>query len=187
MAQTRVLALPGSLRSAAVSRQLAETAAAVAPEGVEVSVFDGLADIPFYNEDLDGETVPAAAAALREAVADADAVLLVTPEYNGTTSAVLKNAIDWASRPYGAGALRAKPVAVVSQSPSPNAAKWALDDTVKAVGIAGGTVVEGGSLAVGETFGKFAGAHAKDHGETAQQIGAVVESLVAATKVLENA
>lgn len=94
----------GSLRSAAVTRQLAETAVAVSPDDVEVTVYEGLADVPFYNEDLDGETVPAAAAALRDAAADADAFLLVTPEYNGTLSAVLKNAIDWLSRPYGVGA-----------------------------------------------------------------------------------
>ncbi|MEU5843360.1 NAD(P)H-dependent oxidoreductase [Rhodococcus sp. NPDC047139] len=184
---TRVLALVGSLREGSVSRLLAETAAAVAAENVEVTLYGGLADVPFYNEDLDGEAVPAAAAALRDAAAEADAVLLVTPEYNGTTSAVLKNAVDWLSRPYGAGALNGKPVAVVSQSPSQNAAKWALEDTVKSVGIAGGRVVEGGSLSVGETFGKFGGEHPKEHAETAQQITALVAALTEATKELANA
>lgn len=184
---TRVLALVGSLRDGSVSRQLAETAAAVAAENVEVTLYEGLADVPFYNEDLDGEAVPAAAAALRDAAADVDAVLVVTPEYNGTVSAVLKNAVDWLSRPYGAGALSGKPVAVVSQSPSQNAAKWALEDAVKAIGIAGGTIVEGGSLSVGETFGKFGGVHAKEHAETAQQVAAVVAALADATKVLANA
>ena len=122
--------------------------------------------------------------ALRDAAADVDAVLVVTPEYNGTVSAVLKNAVDWLSRPYGAGALSGKPVAIVSQSPSQNAAKWALEDAVKAIGIAGGTIVEGGSLSIGETFGKFGGVHAKEHAETAQQIAAVVTALADATKVL---
>lgn len=186
MAQTRVLALVGSLRNGAVTRQLAETAAAVASDDVDVALYEGLADIPFYNEDLDGETVPAAAAALRAAAEGVDAVLFVTPEYNGTVSGVLKNAIDWLSRPYGAGALKSKPVAIVSQSPSPNAAKWALEDVVKTVGIAGGAVVENGTLAVGETFTKFAGAHAKDHAETAQQISEVVVALTSVS-VLANA
>ncbi|UYP17673.1 NAD(P)H-dependent oxidoreductase [Rhodococcus sp. Z13] len=184
---TRVLALVGSLRDGSVSRQLAETAAAVAAEGVEVTLFEGLAEVPFYNEDIDGEGTPATAAALREAATTADAVLLVTPEYNGTVSAVLKNALDWLSRPYGSGALKGKAVAVVSQSPSRNAAKWALEDVVKVAGIAGAEVVEGGTLSVGETFGKFAGAHAKEHAETAQQIAGVVEALAAATKVLADA
>ncbi|MFX1758145.1 NADPH-dependent FMN reductase [Rhodococcus gordoniae] len=184
---TRVLALVGSLRDGSVSRQLAETAAETAAENVEVTLYEGLADVPFYNEDLDGDAAPAAAVALRDAAADADALLIVTPEYNGTVSAVLKNAVDWLSRPYGAGALSGKPVAVVSQSPSRNAAKWALEDTVKTVGIAGGTIVDGGSLSVGETFGKFSGVHAKEHAETAQQVAAVVAALADATKVLANA
>lgn len=184
---TRVLALVGSLRAGAVSRQLAETAAATAPEGVDVVVYEGLADVPFYNEDIDGDDVPAAAAALRAAAADADAVLLFTPEYNGTTSGVLKNAIDWLSRPYGAGALSGKPAGVVSASPSSNAAKWALEDTVRAVGIAGATVAEGGSLSVGETFGKFGDAHAKEHAATAAQIAGVVGSLADAIKAPANA
>ncbi len=187
MAQTRVLALVGSLRSAAVTRQLAETAAAVAPAGGEGTIHEGLADVPFYNEDIDGESVPAAAAALRDAVAGVDAVLFVTPEYNGSTSGVLKNAIDWLSRPYGAGALSGKPVAVVSASPSANAAKWALEDTVKAVGIAGGKIAEGGSLSVGGTFGKFGDAHAKEHAETSAEITGVVTALANATKELVEA
>lgn len=184
---TRVLALVGSLRAGAVSRQLAETAAATAPEGVEVVIYEGLADVPFYNEDLDGDSLPAGAAALREAAGSADALLLVTPEYNGTTSGVLKNAIDWLSRPYGAGALSGKAVGVVSASPSRNAAKWALDDTVRAVGIAGATVAEGGSLSVGETFGKFGDTHAKEHGETSAQIAGVVTSVIEASRAPVNA
>lgn len=120
MSQTRILALVGSLRAASVNRRLAEAAAHTAPEGVEVTLYEGLADIPFYNEDIDVPgSVPAAAQALRDAVAEADGLLVVTPEYNGTLSAVLKNAIDWASRPYGAGAIKAKPTAVVSRVDQP--------------------------------------------------------------------
>lgn len=75
MSQTRVLALVGSLRSASVNRRLAETAAAVAPQGVEVAVYEGLAEVPFYNEDLDGEPgAPTAAEALRVAANEADAL-----------------------------------------------------------------------------------------------------------------
>jgi NAD(P)H-dependent FMN reductase len=187
MSQTRILALVGSLRSASVNRRLAEAAAELAPEGAEVVIYEGLAEVPFYNEDIDGDNAPAAAVALREAGAAAAAVVLFTPEYNGTLPAVLKNAIDWLSRPYGAGALAGKPVAVVSASPSSNAAKWALEDAVKAVGIAGGKVVEDSSLSVGGTIGKFGDAHPKEHAETAGRLTEVLVKLVAADKALVDA
>ena len=109
MADVKVLALVGSLRAASINRQLAELAAETAPDGVTVTVFEGLGDLPFYNEDIDNENVPASVVALREAAADADAALVVTPEYNGSIPGVLKNAIDWLSRPFGNGALKGKP------------------------------------------------------------------------------
>lgn len=187
MSQTRVLVLVGSLRAASVNRRLAETAVAVAPDGVEVSIHEGLGEVPFYNEDLDGAEVPAAAEALRTAAADADALLLVTPEYNGTIPAVLKNAIDWISRPYGAGAVKDKPVAVVSASPSPNAAVWAHEDTRKALRIAGGTVVEDSSVSIGGTGEKFGAGHPSESVEVATQLAAVVAGLAAAAGELVNA
>src|SRR4029078_12117519 len=84
-----------------------------APEDLEIVIHESLGNIPFYNEDIDVEgQVPEAAAALRAAANAADALLLVTPEHNGTMPASLKNAIDWLSRPFGAGALAGKPTAV---------------------------------------------------------------------------
>ena len=114
MSSTTVLTLVGSLRAGSTNAQLAEAIQLNAPEQVEVVIHDSLGDIPFYNEDIDVEgQVPAAAAALRAAASEADTLLLVTPEYNGTVPAPLKNAIDWLSRPFGAGALNGKPTAVV--------------------------------------------------------------------------
>lgn len=85
MSQTRILVLVGSLRAASINRRLAEAAVKTAPEGVELAIYERLGEMPFYNEDIDAEgEVPAAAQALRDAVAASDAVLLVTPEYNGT-------------------------------------------------------------------------------------------------------
>ncbi|MRH89031.1 FMN reductase [Nocardia sp. SYP-A9097] len=178
MSQTRILALVGSLRAASINRRLAEAAARTAPEGVEIAIYEGLADIPFYNEDLDVEgEVPAAAVALREAVAAADAVLLVTPEYNGTLPAVLKNAIDWASRPYGAGALKDEEVAVISASISANAAKWSHADAVKALGVAGAKVVEEASLNFGTIGQRFVETHPADDAEALTQLAATVRLL----------
>ena len=183
MTQSRVLALVGSLRQASVNRQVAEAAAHHAPAGAEVVIFEGLGDLPFYNEDIDKpDTVIPEVAALRSAAGDADAVLFVTPEYNGTIPAVLKNAIDWLSRPYGAGALVGKPIAVVSVSPTQYAAQWANADTVRSIGIAGGKVVENAVLTIGQTGEKFGDKHPRENDEVGSQLGSVVEELVSATE-----
>jgi NAD(P)H-dependent FMN reductase len=184
MSQTRILALVGSLRAASINRQLAEAAAQNAPEGVVVSIYEGLGDIPFYNEDLDVEgSVPAAAVAAREAVAAADALLLFVPEYNGTLPAVLKNVIDWVSRPYGVGAIKGKPTAVISASISQNAAKWAHGDTVKALGVAGATVVEDATVHFGTIGQRFAEATPSQDAEALAQLAGAVDVLVAGTRV----
>jgi NAD(P)H-dependent FMN reductase len=143
MTHTTVAVLVGSLRADSVNRQLAEVLRERAPEGVTVEIVDGLGEVPFYNQDLDAEgTVPAGAAELRRRVAAADRVLAVTPEYNGRMPAVLSNAIDWLSRPYGAGALVGKPFGVVGATPTPYGGQWAHADAVRSAGIAGAKVVE---------------------------------------------
>ena len=129
MSDINVLALVGSLRAASVNRQIAEVASENGADGISVAVYDGLGDIPFYNEDIDGADAPAAAQSLRAAVADADAVLVITPEYNASIPAVVKNAIDWLSRPYGEGAVTAKPLAVIGASGGRYGGVWAHDDS----------------------------------------------------------
>ncbi len=141
MTQT-IAVLVGSLRTGSVNRLLAESLRDHAPDGVVLDLVDGLADVPFYNEDLDGDSAPAAATALRQRVASADKILVVTPEYNGTMPAVVNNAIDWLSRPYGAGAIVGKPLGVVGTTPTPYGGKWSHDDTARSARIAGAVVVE---------------------------------------------
>src|SRR6201995_4803033 len=149
MSDIKVLALVGSLRAASINRQIAEVAAEVAPDDVTVTIFDQLGELPFYNEDIDNEAdVPAPVAALRAAAAEADAALVVTPEYNGSIPAVIKNAIDWLSRPFGAGALKDKPWAVIGGSMGQYGGVWAHDGTRKTFGIAGARVVESIKLSV---------------------------------------
>src|SRR3954468_5486774 len=143
MTETTIAVLVGSLRTDSVNRKLAQILAEQAPEGVTVDIIEGLGEIPFYNEDIDNESrIPAAAARLREHVAAAGRVLAVTPEYNGTMPAVLNNAIDWLSRPYGRGALVGKPFGVVGTTPTPYGGKWSHADAARSAGIAGAVVVE---------------------------------------------
>ncbi|MEO9327332.1 NAD(P)H-dependent oxidoreductase [Gordonia aurantiaca] len=142
-----LVALVGSLRAASINRQLAQVAADNAPEGVRVTIVDDLGSLPFYSEDIDVEgRLDPAVTALREKVGAADAVLIATPEYNGSIPAALKNAIDWLSRPYGNGALSGTPVAVLSAALGQYGGQWTREDTRKAVGVAGGKAIEEADL-----------------------------------------
>lgn len=141
MSTTTVAVLVGSLRTDSVNRKVAEYLRDHAPEGVSLELVEGLAELPFYNEDLDAGDPPAEAARLREVVGSADRVLAVTPEYNGTMPAVLNNAIDWLSRPYGVGAITGKPFAAVGVTPTPYGGVWSHEHAVKSAGIAGAVAV----------------------------------------------
>ncbi|SFY37417.1 NAD(P)H-dependent oxidoreductase [Streptomyces atratus] len=180
----RILALVGSLRAGSHNRQLAEAAAKHAPEGAEIELFEGLADVPFYNEDIDVEgSVPAAAARLRETAAGVDALLLFSPEYNGTMPAVLKNAIDWLSRPFGAGAVSGKPVAVVGTAFGQYGGVWAQDDARKSVGIAGAVVLEDVKLSIPGSVTRFADTHPADDAEVVTAITEVIAQVRSAVPV----
>jgi len=112
----RVAGIAGSLRAGSFNRALLRAARALAPAGLEIAVFDGLREIPPYDADVDAAGEPAPVAALRRAIREADAVLVATPEYNYGVPGVLKNAIDWASRPAGRAALQRKPAGILGAS-----------------------------------------------------------------------
>ncbi|WP_149184630.1 NADPH-dependent FMN reductase [Streptomyces sp. TRM49041] len=176
----RILALVGSLRAGSHNRQLAEAAVGLAPEGVTVELYEGLADVPFYNEDIDTPTdVPEVATRLRAAAGDADALLLFVPEYNGTMPAVIKNAIDWLSRPYGAGAIKDKPVAVIGTAFGQYGGVWAQTEARKAVGVAGGAVIEDVELAIPGSVTRFADTHPSEDAEVITGLSAVLTRLTA--------
>ena len=178
MTKSTVLTLVGSLRAESTNQKLAEAIQLNAPEQVDVVIHESLGNIPFYNEDIDVEGgVPAAAAALREAAQGADAFLLFSPEYNGTMPAVLKNAIDWLSRPFGAGAFGGKPVAVIGTAFGQYGGVWAQDATRKSVGIAGGKVIEDIKLSIPGSMTRFAEPHPVDDAEVAAQLTEVVARL----------
>ena len=139
----KILGVSGSLRADSHNTALLRCAAGHLPEGVELEVWDGLRDIPPYDEDHDLEPAPPAVAAFRVALAGADAVLFSTPEYNSSIPGQLKNALDWASRPYATNALRNLPVAVVGASTGAFGAVWAQAELRKVLGAAGARVVDG--------------------------------------------
>ncbi len=183
MSNVRVLALVGSLRAGSHNRQLAEAAVDAAPAGVEIEIFEGLAEIPFYNEDHDNDQDRSAAGVrLREAIAAADGLLFFTPEYNGTIPAALKNAIDWASRPMGEGAISGKPVAVVGTAYGQYGGVWAQDEARKAVGIAGGNALPDVKLSIPESVVRFAESHPREDAELVAQVADVVRQIADAAK-----
>jgi NAD(P)H-dependent FMN reductase len=177
MSDVKVLVLVGSLRAESINRQLAEFAIESAPDGVTLQLFDRLGELPFYNEDIDNDDVPEAVVALRAVAADADAALVVTPEYNGSIPGVLKNAIDWLSRPFGNGALKGKPVAVVGAAHGRYGGVWAHDETRKSFGIAGVRVVEDLKLSVPTPA--FDGKHPRENAEVAATLRDIVGKLAA--------
>ena len=149
-----ILGLCGSLRRRSYNRQLLAAAATELPDGVTLEVFACLAEVPPYSEDSDEDETPAAVRALRSAIAAADAILIATPEYNASLPGQLKNALDWASRPYPDNVLRHKPVAVIGASILPFGAARAQADLRKVLRAAGAHVIDA-ELPVGQSQNAF--------------------------------
>jgi chromate reductase len=174
----RILGISGSVRRDSFNRKLLLSAAELAPEEVEVVLFDDLKLIPPFDEDDEPlELLPGVVADLRQAIADSDGLLFATPEYNASIPGQLKNAVDWASRPVRSSALRGKPAAVVGASTGAFGAVWAQAELRKVLGTAGARVVDG-EVAVGH-----APQHFDDRGrltgeEVRSTLGEVVETLV---------
>ena len=116
MTDLSILAFAGSLRRDSYNRALLRAAAERAPDGMAIEIFD-LAEVPLYNGDVEAEGDPEAVARLKRAIAAADGVLMATPEYNHGVPAVMKNAVDWASRPPRSAPLGGKPVGIIGASP----------------------------------------------------------------------
>jgi chromate reductase, NAD(P)H dehydrogenase (quinone) len=154
MLKRDVLLVSGSLRRGSYNTDLLREAANALPNGVDHGWLDGIAELAPYNEDDDGQRAPAAVERLRRAIAAADAILIATPEYNGSIPGALKNAVDWASRPFPDNAWRNKPVAVIGASTGIFGAVWAQAQLRKALGLAGARVINA-ELAVGSAPDAF--------------------------------
>jgi chromate reductase len=135
----KLVGIVGSLRRDSYNRRLMDAAAGLLPPGVELEVWDGLRDIPAFD---DSDIAPVPVASLRDAIAGADGVLIATPEYNGSIPGQLKNALDWVSVPFEHNVLRNKPVAVIGTSTGMFGAVWAQAELRKVLGLIGARVLD---------------------------------------------
>ena len=173
----RVLGISGSLRRDSLNSALLRAAAERLPAGVELAEYEGLREIPPYDADLELEGTPAAVRELREAIREADAVLIATPEYNHSIPGQLKNARDWASRPAGESALNGKPAAAIGASKSMFGGVWAQAELRKVLATAGARVIEDG-VAVGRAHERFDVDRALTDDELRAQLGDVLKTLI---------
>jgi chromate reductase, NAD(P)H dehydrogenase (quinone) len=177
----RVLGVVGSLRRDSHNRRLLQAAAEHMPAGTELVIFDGLKAVePFdeTDEHENGGGLPGADAFI-DAIRDTDAILFVTPEYNGSIPGVLKNAIDWASRPTPATSpLAGKPVAAIGASTGMFGAAWAQADLRKSLGLAGARVLDE-ELAVPGAHEAFHDDGRIKRGATRRRLAEILELLIA--------
>lgn len=136
----RIVALSGSLRRGSLNRRLIDAARDIAPPGLGFTIFHDLADVPLFDEDLEA-AVPGAVAGLRALVAQADGVVIATPEYNQSIPGVMKNVIDWLSRPDDASVLDGKPVAIMGATTGPWGTRYAQKELRHALTAAGAIVM----------------------------------------------
>jgi len=181
----RVLGISGSLRDASHNTKLLRAAGELFDAAdVEFVAYEGLKEVPPYDEDDDVEPAPAAVARLREAVAGADAVLFATPEYNSSIPGQLKNAVDWISRPLATNPLRNKSVAVIGASTGMFGAVWAQAELRKVAAAVGARVLEV-EVAVGHAHTRFDDEGRLTDPELLEQLRSVVDAVVGA--VVESA
>jgi chromate reductase, NAD(P)H dehydrogenase (quinone) len=173
----RVLGISGSLRQGSHNTHLLRVAALLVPPPHELEIFDRLRDVPPYDADADTDPAPPAVQRLRDAIAGADAVLIATPEYNSSLPGQLKNAIDWASRPFPGNALRNKPVAVIGSSTGMFGAVWAQAEARKVLAATGARVVDV-ELPVPHAEAAFAGDRLAD-AAVHESLGGILEELIA--------
>jgi chromate reductase, NAD(P)H dehydrogenase (quinone) len=177
----KVLGLSGSLRAGSHNSKLLRAAGDLLPGEAELVEFDGLKQIPPFDED-DEHVRPEAVQALFDAIADADAVLVSTPEYNHSIPGQLKNALDWVSRPAGKSALNGKPAAAIGASSGMFGAVWAQAELRKVLGAMGGRVIEA-ELPVGRARELLAGDHLELAPQQSQQLEEILAELLSEAEI----
>jgi len=177
----KILGIAGSLRAGSYNKALLRAARELAPDGVELVEFD-VRGLPHYDGDVEAAGDPVSVAAFKNAIRDADALLIATPEYNRGLPGVLKNAIDWASRPALASPLARKPVAIMGASTGLGGTARAQQQLRDALEFPGAVVVEEPEVLVREAFMRFDEAGELADDEVRAEIAALLEALARATE-----
>jgi chromate reductase, NAD(P)H dehydrogenase (quinone) len=173
----RVLGISGSVRRDSHNRRLLRAAGDTLPPGAHLAEWDGLAGLPIFDEDLE-DSPPAIVQHFLDAIEEADALLIATPEYNASIPGGLKNALDWASRPFPDNVLKDKPAAVIGASTGLFGAVWAQAELRKVLAAIGARVLEG-DVAVGHAPNRFDENGRLVDPELRDQLREVVDGLVA--------
>jgi chromate reductase len=181
----RVLGISGSLRRDSLNSALLRAAAERLPAGAELVEFQGLREIPPYDSDVEAAGTPEAVQELRKAIREADAVLIATPEYNHSIPGVLKNALDWASRPAGQSALNGTPAAAIGASTGMFGAVWAQAETRKVLGALGGRVIEA-ELPIGRAGDQYVDGHLELEPQQSERLEEILSELIAAAEEAEE-
>lgn len=178
----RILAISGSFRRNSLNTALVRTAQTLTPAGVEIELFEGLDSIPAFSQDREA-VLPVEVQDLNRRIREADALLVATPEYNGSAPGALKNALDWASRPHGEAPLVAKPAAVIGASTTAYGARWAQEQIRRALTLSGSMVIDA-ELAVGRAAEKVVSGEVADE-ETRVALAEVVGFLTEAAQAMQ--
>jgi chromate reductase len=173
----RILAMSGSLRASSTNTTLVRAIAALAPAGIEVTIYDGLGDLPHFSPDLDGDDPPGSVGRLRGLLRAAAGVLICTPEYAFGVPGTLKNALDWT---VSSGDFDGKPVAALSASPLYTGGEKAHASLLLTLTALGATVPDGGTLIIPGVKNKLAPDGEVTDPATAQALLSVLDALARA-------
>src|SRR5574341_2511016 len=182
MAQLVVCGIAGSLRAGSYNKMLLRAARELAPEGMEIRPFERLSEIPLYDADVEAKGAPEPVRALKGAIREAGAVLFCTPEYNWSVPGVLKNAIDWVSRPAAETPLARKPVAILGASPGAVGAARAQQHLRLVLASNGALVLPGPEVLVARCQEKFDASGRLADEATRKFVGRLLQALAAAAE-----
>jgi NAD(P)H-dependent FMN reductase len=178
----KILAISGSLRAKSFNTALLHAAIGLAPDHMEILIYDGLGSLPYFNSELDTDNSPGAVMDWRKQLKEADGVLICTPEYAHGVPGVLKNALDWI---VSSGELVNKPTAVISASPSPDGGDKAYASLVQTLSVMTAEIVEGATMLIPGVSSKLNSLGEITDPATAQALHALLGTLALAIRSID--